>query len=321
MIAVSLLAILFSLPRFFEVTTVYECPAENLSKCIPRVTRTSLPMNITYWTIYHIVLGMLFVTLVPCLILLGLTLRISLALRTAIVKRKELCPPEKDLDDRNKKSSSTRKEHQANIMLVLVIVKFLISDIFPTVADVAEHMVGYETFMNSRIATLFVDLSNFLVVLNCSTNFWIFLFWGKRFRRGCRYIFAVSPLGRALHHCTRTTDSEYASNGYHRPSLFAPNFPSSRVCSCSERKMSSTLKPTLPRDITSTTVMVISENGYLQEPLLKNNNGIDMMGRMHRPRSYSGPVKTSGRVLAMIPRGPLGCVQACQQSLTLPDFQ
>lgn len=48
--------------------------------------------------------------------------------------------------------------------------------------------------MSSAWATLFVDFSNFLLVLNCSTNFWVFLIWGKRFRRSCFYLFTKTIL-------------------------------------------------------------------------------------------------------------------------------
>uniref|UniRef100_A0A915CZ38 G-protein coupled receptors family 1 profile domain-containing protein n=1 Tax=Ditylenchus dipsaci TaxID=166011 RepID=A0A915CZ38_9BILA len=213
MIAVSILAILFSAPRFFEVTTVYYCSGEgNATICEATVARTALPEDETYWTIYHIVLAMLFVTLAPCLLLFALTLRISLALRQSIVKRRALCAPSSELDGRNKKQNCSKKEHKANIMLVLVIAKFLISDILPTVADVLEHLVGNQVFMSSSLATLFVDFSNFLVVLNCSTNFWVFLFWGKRFRRCCVYLLADSALGHTLNKWIKiAVDSEFTS--------------------------------------------------------------------------------------------------------------
>jgi hypothetical protein len=50
-------------------------------------------------------------------------------------------------------------------MLVVVIVKFLISDILPTVLDVFETFIGNEAFMSSPVATLWVDFSNLLLVL------------------------------------------------------------------------------------------------------------------------------------------------------------
>ncbi|VDM28339.1 unnamed protein product [Toxocara canis] len=107
MIAVSLMAVIFSLPRFFEVHVIEHCTSDphnaNMIFCTPAISRTELPENQTYWSIYHILLAMLFVTLVPCLLLFALTLTISMALRRAILKRKTLCAPNADLDGRNKK--------------------------------------------------------------------------------------------------------------------------------------------------------------------------------------------------------------------------
>jgi len=140
--------------------------------------------------------------LVPCLLLFGLTLRISFALRQAVVRRKSLCAPNADVDTRNKKCLIQRKEHKSNIMLVLVIAKFLISDILPTVADLLEHIVGESAFTGSSMATLFVDFSNFLLVLNCSTNFWVFLIWGKRFRRSFHQVLVGTKIGFTIYKLT-----------------------------------------------------------------------------------------------------------------------
>uniref|UniRef100_A0A915MUE3 G protein-coupled receptor n=1 Tax=Meloidogyne javanica TaxID=6303 RepID=A0A915MUE3_MELJA len=60
-----------------------------------------------------------------------------------------------------KKNNSIRgKEHRANVLIVVIIVKFLISDILPTVLDVFETFIGNEAFMSSPMATLCVDFSN-----------------------------------------------------------------------------------------------------------------------------------------------------------------
>ncbi|CAI4233085.1 unnamed protein product [Auanema sp. JU1783] len=201
MVIVSLLAVLFSLPRFFEVEVITFTNQQNEINI--GIDRTSLFDNKIYWTVYHIILAMLFVTLCPCLLLFALTLRISLALRTAIAKRKSLCAPNAEVDVRSKKCHSARvnskKEHKSNIMLVLVIAKFLVSDILPTVIDVLEHLVGQQAFMRSPLASLFVDVSNFLIVLNCSSNFWVFIIWGKRFRKSCRQLVLSTACGISIY--------------------------------------------------------------------------------------------------------------------------
>ncbi|KAK5974016.1 hypothetical protein GCK32_014243 [Trichostrongylus colubriformis] len=167
--------------------------------------------NGVYWTVYHVLLAMLFVTLCPCLLLSAFTLRISLALRAAVTKRHSMCAPSADVDSRNRKGLATKKEHKSNIMLVLVIAKFLVSDILPTVIDVLEHVVGQSAFMQSPLASLFVDLSNFLIVLNCSSNFWVFVFWGKRFRRSCRHVLLSCEIGESIYRLGKVTSDPKSS--------------------------------------------------------------------------------------------------------------
>lgn len=101
MIAVSVLAVVYSSPRFFEVTTAFYCPVDG-DQCVPTVARTALPEDKTYWTVYHIVLAVLCVTLTPCLLLFALTLRISIAIRQASLKRRSLCEPNLGVDGRSK---------------------------------------------------------------------------------------------------------------------------------------------------------------------------------------------------------------------------
>lgn len=215
MIVVSILAVIFSVPRFFEVHVTPWC--EN-GECIATIDRTQLFENKIYWSVYHVILAMIFVTLCPCLLLFGLTFRISIALRSAIAKRKTLCAPNAEIDLRNKKYQSSRKEHKSNIMLVLVIAKFLVSDILPTVIDVLEHLVGQSAFMRSPMASLFVDMSNFLIVLNCSSNFWVFIIWGKRFRRSCKHVVLSTTIGMYFYKLARlNNDSDISFCG---PSSF-----------------------------------------------------------------------------------------------------
>lgn len=85
--------------------------------------------------------------------------------------------------------------------------------------------------MGSKLATLAVDLSNFLLVLNCATNFWVYVIWGKRFRQSCRLFFLDAAClrrsfsnnnsditGRAssattMPNSSRAANAEYGSNG------------------------------------------------------------------------------------------------------------
>ncbi|VDK46671.1 unnamed protein product [Anisakis simplex] len=112
MTAISIGAILFSAPRFFEVriTTVCDDDASsqiinetltNSSNCEPGVLRTEIAQNVIYWGVYHI--GM------------------------AIVA-----------------------DRKSNIMLAVLMAKFLVADLLPTVIDVLEQVSGFvQYFMHS----------------------------------------------------------------------------------------------------------------------------------------------------------------------------
>ncbi|VDO60599.1 unnamed protein product [Heligmosomoides polygyrus] len=58
------------------------------------------------------------------------------------------------------------------------------------------------------MASLFVDLSNFLIVLNCSSNFWVFIFWGKRFRRSCRHVLLSCDIGMSIYKLGRMNSDD-----------------------------------------------------------------------------------------------------------------
>uniref|UniRef100_A0A0N5CDH1 G_PROTEIN_RECEP_F1_2 domain-containing protein n=1 Tax=Strongyloides papillosus TaxID=174720 RepID=A0A0N5CDH1_STREA len=198
MVLVSILAFLYNIPRFFEIVTNKICTTQNgTTTCKYFVDRTPFAHNSLYHIFYKIISQLLLVSLIPCFILFVLTMKISLAIRQAILRRKKLCPDMAEVNKSFKKSKPVSKEHKANIMLVLVIIKFLISTILPTTCDIIEKIIGAEVFQKSHFATIIVDISNFLIVLNCSTNFWVFLFYGQRFRSYCKRLFYRKFLRRA----------------------------------------------------------------------------------------------------------------------------
>ncbi|KAI6209537.1 Cyclic nucleotide-binding domain-containing protein [Aphelenchoides besseyi] len=117
----------------------------NLSNCQHQIERTVLTQNVAYWTVYHILLQCLFITVVPCFIICALTCQISFALRNAGKRRKSLCQVtsgEYSLGSPRGSAESGKlknNDHRSNVMLVLIIAKFLIANLLPTVADVLEH--------------------------------------------------------------------------------------------------------------------------------------------------------------------------------------
>lgn len=165
--AVVLLALLFSLPRLFELA-LFEYDGEVY------VQQTFLVENRLYMIGYRIIGGLLFYSLFPYIGLFTLSTRISFAMHAASKERQRLA---------SGTQKSRRKSSDSELILLAVMAKFLLSRLMPTALDVAEHIVSAKEFLNSSTATICVDVSNLLVVISSATNFFIYFAFSSSFRR------------------------------------------------------------------------------------------------------------------------------------------
>uniref|UniRef100_A0A914W8W4 G-protein coupled receptors family 1 profile domain-containing protein n=1 Tax=Plectus sambesii TaxID=2011161 RepID=A0A914W8W4_9BILA len=89
LLVVSACAVLFSLPRYFELQVAY-MHVEYLDGNYSVIMQTPLPLNQMYMIFYRIIGGLLFYSLVPSVVLFTLTVRITIELRRAIAKRRTM---------------------------------------------------------------------------------------------------------------------------------------------------------------------------------------------------------------------------------------
>lgn len=174
---VSLLALLFSLPRLFEIS-VLEVDGKY------HVHQTLLVETRSYMIGYRIIGGLLFYSLLPYIVLFIISARISLALHAANKQRQSLAA-----------SLRSTRNADSELVLIAVMAKFLISRSMPTALDLAEHIVSSREFLNSTTATFFVDISNLIVVLSSATNFFVYFSLSAAFRRTVFYSF-LRPCSR-----------------------------------------------------------------------------------------------------------------------------
>ncbi|KHN78709.1 FMRFamide receptor [Toxocara canis] len=179
--AVVLVAVIFSLPRLFELA-LFEYEGEVY------VRQTFLVENRFYMIGYRIVGGLLFYSLFPYIGLFTMSTRISFAMHAASKERQRLALGSQ---------KSRRESSDSELILLAVMAKFLLSRLMPTALDVAEHIVSAKEFLNSPTATICVDISNLLVVISSATNFFVYCAFSRSFRH------VVCPrftcLGRAVH--------------------------------------------------------------------------------------------------------------------------
>ncbi|VDK72780.1 unnamed protein product [Onchocerca ochengi] len=164
---VSLLALLFSLPRLFELS-VYELDGEY------HVNQTLLVEIHAYMIGYRIIGGMLFNSLFPYIILFIISARICLTIHAANKRRQNFVAT---------RSVTHFKSTDCELVIITIMAKFLISRLMPTALDLAEHIVSSSKFLVSTTATFFVDVSNLIVVISSATNFFIYFTLSRAFRR------------------------------------------------------------------------------------------------------------------------------------------
>uniref|UniRef100_A0A915AGR4 G-protein coupled receptors family 1 profile domain-containing protein n=1 Tax=Parascaris univalens TaxID=6257 RepID=A0A915AGR4_PARUN len=191
LVGILIAAFIFSIPRLFEYVPTTKCTnistttsssPHNSTSCYLTLISTELLQNRTYWNVYHIWLAQIFVTVFPSLIIVGLTLRISYFLHKAIRQRQSL---HASGSIESRRSKNTKREHESNLLLILVVVKLALSDPLP----MAESVLGAAAPEDSpATSALVVSAANFLVVLCCTINFLMFFASGRQFRREFRRI-------------------------------------------------------------------------------------------------------------------------------------
>ncbi|TMS38418.1 hypothetical protein L596_005148 [Steinernema carpocapsae] len=179
---VSLAAIIFSLPRYFELTLDRDIYSGEVF-----VRQTTLVDNMVYMIGYRIAGGIVFYSLVPYIVLFALSARIWCVVHKSAREQMKM---------HVRRRTTTKGRADSEMILLMVMAKFLISRLMPTALDLAEHISGAETFLHSPTATLFVDISNLIVVFSSTTNFFFFLFFSRSFRRIVMASVACEPSPR-----------------------------------------------------------------------------------------------------------------------------
>ena len=120
--------------------------------------------------------------LLPFCILLALMVYIVRILRNPL--------PLTSYRGRTKRKNST--QHSGTAMFVCLAVKFFISRILPVTLNLLQ-VVKSDIFSSNRFAleiSVLITVSNYLVVFNSATNFFVYLYFGREFRRDlfCRSV-------------------------------------------------------------------------------------------------------------------------------------
>uniref|UniRef100_T1J193 G-protein coupled receptors family 1 profile domain-containing protein n=1 Tax=Strigamia maritima TaxID=126957 RepID=T1J193_STRMM len=160
-ILITILSIIYNLPRFWEVQKIYithHVTNETVIAAIP----TDLRRNPYFVRIYLTWLYLVVMYVVPFLCLSLLNVFIWCQVQTANRERRRL-------------SKHQRKEISLALMLLCVVVVFFICNCLALVVNILEAF----NIINDNLT----QMSNLLVTVNSSVNFIIYCIFGQKFRR------------------------------------------------------------------------------------------------------------------------------------------
>uniref|UniRef100_A0AC35U484 G_PROTEIN_RECEP_F1_2 domain-containing protein n=1 Tax=Rhabditophanes sp. KR3021 TaxID=114890 RepID=A0AC35U484_9BILA len=183
---VSVSAFIYTLPRFFELKVVYVPHLDAVilndteisegsytTRFFAEPYQTDLVRSKFYMIGYRVIGGFLFYSLIPYILLFGASARISYILHTAAKARQRMV----SLAIRNTQTSDSEK------ILMAVMAKFLLSRFMPTALDVVESLLGADSFNEgASYTTIFIDTSNFIIVIASTSNFLIYYLLSHAFR-------------------------------------------------------------------------------------------------------------------------------------------
>lgn len=189
---VSLGAVLFNIPRNFEVSVGQVCSCTD-NKTVALTTAmlpTELNENLVYYILYRVVGGCGFVFSLPCAILIVLTVRMCVVIHQAGLQRGKYTLDSGAGQSRRRKSADS---NATNRTLVIIVVKFLLCYSLITVLDVIQVALQSQVFHQSSTIEKLSMISNNFVVLNSSTNFLIYYIGGKNFRAELARLLRIKP--------------------------------------------------------------------------------------------------------------------------------
>lgn len=156
---VSIISIVYNLPRFFEV----EIQTDDRTG-VRMIVQSELRLNETYRLVYYIALNLLLTHVIPLSTLTVLNFKIHKQIKAANINRAQL-------------SASQRSELNVSSMLMILVLIFIICNTPAFIVNVLEVIQFNSTFID-----FCATISNVLVCINSSVNFLIYCIHGRVFR-------------------------------------------------------------------------------------------------------------------------------------------
>ncbi len=186
-ISVTLVALLYNIPRFLEYKVTYTFnPATN--QTLIRGSETSLKLDPMYNIVYENALYCFFIFLGPLVILIVLNVclvRELMAARKRLIKRQIPIPGEEE-------------ENNLTLVMIVIMLIFVLTQAPAFLNQLLFYILSDSGYICGRAYYYFFHLSNLLVSANSSTNFFVYFVFRAQFRERLRAF--CNSYGIALKH-------------------------------------------------------------------------------------------------------------------------
>lgn len=178
-----ILGFIYNCPRFFDscIRTFYDvCTDMTISTMLYRPQFN----NMLYYDIYKCAMYLVFLYIGPLTMLLCLNFRLIQAIRHSKRRQRHMSPTNDD------------GEYNATLVLIIVVVVFIICE---TPELILQSLSFIDRYTNDKLLSKGVMsmniVSEVLMVLNSSTNFFIYCAFGRRFRWVMKQTFSYRSSG------------------------------------------------------------------------------------------------------------------------------
>lgn len=201
---VILLGVLFNIPRFFQHRIVHVA-VPNSTVFVPHLNATSIGDHSLFGKVYTNALYTICVLILPLLILSVVNYKLIKAIQHAKRMRESM------LATPTKNTKPNGEENNVTLVMIIIVVVFMVCHTPDRILQIIR--VSFPK-LNPRCGTpmyYLCDVANLLIIINSSTNFVIYYFLRKRFRK--ILMTRICALGSSLASNSPSTWSRYRVDG------------------------------------------------------------------------------------------------------------
>ena len=204
LVIVLLLGVLLNIPRFFQNDVVY-IRGQNSTIDIPHLNSTIIGEHTLFGKVYTNALYTVCVLILPLLILSVVNYKLIKAIQKAKRMRESM------LATQTTNSKQNGEESNVTLVMIIIVVAFIVCHTPDRLLQIIRVSFPSLTPRCGSLMYYLMDTVNLLIIINSSTNFVIYYFLRKRFRK--ILMTRICALGSSIASSSPSSWSRYKVEG------------------------------------------------------------------------------------------------------------